>query len=170
MSLLTVKLNDIEHDRLRHMAAERGVSMAELVKGWIREDRGARDKAHVQCDRRIAELESALGRQVSTNKVDTSTSLGAALAETRALAVNQDEAEVAAAAEAAVQDVRSGPPYPLAPALISVPRPAFLAAKVDDCVSCGHEWHSNEDGGCKAAKGPRDRCGCKAYLDAGTPF
>lgn len=46
----------------------------------------------------------------------------------------------------------------------------FLRALVDDCLTCGHEWHSNEDGGCKAAKGPRDRCGCKAYLDAGTPF
>lgn len=67
-----------------------------------------------------------------------------------------------------VEVIELGPaPTPATVAAIKAP---FLRALVDDCLTCGHEWHSNEDGGCKAATGPRDRCGCKAYLDAGTPF
>ena len=140
---------------------------------------------HEACDRRIAELEAEMrrlsGRQVSTPKVDVSTA-GPVFTGVEDLE-NPVLREVAERINAIPRNPDDQMALPGAPKTFQINRPAFLAAKVDDCVSCGHEWHSNEDGGCKAARGKApqefwhgkpsgrsDRCGCKAYLNEGEPF
>lgn len=150
MGLLTAKLPDGEHEALRRLASERGVSMAELIRQWIKAAPGIapRDKSHAACDQRIAELEARLRRQVSTPAVDTSTVPGL---------------EVHGIAEqGGTAGMEQADP---------IHRPAFLAAPDDDCAACGHDRHRwVQEGVCKAptfyeSAGRRREtpCGCTDF-------
>ena len=64
--------------------------------------------------------------------------------------------------------VRRMEPQPAPPTLTRAEMMRRLApAPIDECVSCGHGWHNDEDG-CRVPS-PRRPCGCVNFLAPGEP-
>lgn len=149
MPMLTVRLSDEEHARLKMLAGTG--SVASRVKGWITAPPSdavgqavARANAHAQCDAKIAELEAEVARLRAgkpwppPQRVPLS-SLAEADPEANRLEVKMWDAAAKLA-----------------------PKPSFLAAPDDDCHTCLHDRHANAHvyGPCQAWVASRRRCLC----------
>jgi hypothetical protein len=153
MPMLTVRLSDEEHARLKQEAGSG--SVAALVKRWIAANPkqlgvttpldGATSRAvsvHAACDRRIALLDAEVRRL--TGLLSTANPL-------------PDPVPVT---------VQNSEVLPTVVPPSAAPKPSFLAAPDEDCV-CGHDNHAYHlSGACGAwisVNGRRQRCPCPSF-------
>lgn len=173
MPLLTVKMTDAEHNALKAVAASHGKSMAQLIKDWTANDQGPRDPTHRACDETRQRLEAQLAvytsgiatpapaKQVATPAMPVVAQLDiAGVAPKRGLSEIMRSAGVEPVPSPDV--VHELPEKPLTKAEIMR---RLAPAPDDDCQTCRHAWHNDEDG-CREPLDRRRRCGCKLYRSA----
>ena len=155
--LFTARLSDTEYRAFQEKAS--GSSMAELLRGWIRDAPEASPASvHRACDEQITSLQrevDRLRRQVSTPAVDTSTVPGLEIHGLLDLAAEAGAAIVGGQLYDSRGITRDWG--------VHGTRPSFVAAPDDDCAACGHDRHRwVQEGVCKAPVG-RGTCGCTDF-------